>query len=402
MNGNFSECSHSRKFPFIHIYLALMRVNKMRSILFLAQRADEKARLKEPMKIFGSKSRRECMAQRAESQALRLAILAPHKEVKMSGEIFKTVISFPFKQLGELLRSMSLSSNAGNIGAWVLYIAICLIPVAILLLKLVKKKVYKEDLLLIVISAALFYVMYVMINPSTVFRNNYLTEDYDAEISVFGGFIYSAIVGYIVLKLVRAFSNAEKAKICKWINGLLLIVNIVLALSAVLGVETLIDNIEAVKEKNYSSDDLSEYMDIPEEFEFLGLQNEFDVDDNIALTNIFLFVRYLVGIIPCITTIIVIVFVQRFIKDYGKNGVAQETIVRAKRVQKVSVKAVVINVLVNVSYNLVQLVFYKDLLNTYANVELPLTSLIFILAMPLITKLIVESKEIKEENEMFV
>lgn len=47
----------------------------------------------------------------------------------MSGKVLKFVMSFPFKQLGKLLREMSLSGDVGNIAAWAIYIGICMIPI---------------------------------------------------------------------------------------------------------------------------------------------------------------------------------------------------------------------------------------------------------------------------------
>lgn len=324
----------------------------------------------------------------------------------MSGNILEVILSFPFKQLGEVLRKLSLSSDAGNIAAWILYVAICLIPTGIFLWKALRKKSKKEDLLLPVISAVLFYVMYVMVNPWVALDTSYLIEGYIGY-GALGGIVYSATVGYLVLKLIRRVKSAKQKEMCKWLNVLLWAVNIVLVFNIISGVEGTIDKIESVGESNYDEfADILDYMNenISEggtmEYEYQGVG--IDVDKLVNITQMFLVVRFIVSIIPILTTILVIIMVQKFLKEYGESGLSDETITCGNKVSKLAVVTAVINVLTNVGFNILQMVFFSDLLDTYTRVELPLTSLMFILAMPLITKLITTSKEIKEENEMFV
>jgi len=326
----------------------------------------------------------------------------------MSGKILEMILSFPFKQLGEVLRKLSLSSDAGNIGAWMLYVGICLIPTSIFVAKFAKKKNQKEDLLLPVISIVLFYVMYIMVNPSLALDTNYLIDEYIGY-GAFGGIVYSAVLGYLVLKLIRKFKGAEQKNMCKWLNMLLGTLIIILVINMIVGIEGLLGNIKSVNENNYdefaeiyeSLSDIDAVSDLGyTSYEYSGLG--INVNELVNSTEIFLILRYIVSIIPCITAIIVMVMVQRFLKEYGKSGVSDETIKSGNMVSNVAIKAVIINVLANIGFNILQMIFFKDLLNTYTKVEFPLISLMFILAMPLITKLITTSKEIKEENEMFV
>ncbi len=342
----------------------------------------------------------------------------------MSGKILEMILSFPFKQLGVLLRRMSLASDAANIGAWILYVAICIIPAVIFAIKLIKKKSQKEDLLLPVISAVLFYVMYIMVNPSLVLDTTYLIDDYIGY-GAFGAIVYSSVLGYLVLKLIRKFNSAEQKSMCKWLNVLLCGLNIILMVNMVLGLEGLLATIKSVNENNYDEfadvyssinedwnldiqgDAYESLMDseVAQDLGFAGYEYQglgLDVNELVRLTCIFLILRYIVSIIPYITAIVIIVMVQKFLGEYGKSGVSDETVVLGNKVSDVAIKAAIISVLTNIGFNILQMIFFRDLLDTYTKVELPMISLIFILAMPLITKLITTSKEIKEENEMFV
>ncbi len=347
----------------------------------------------------------------------------------MSGKILEMILSFPFKQLGEVLRKLSLASEAGNIAAWILYVVICLIPTGIFVSKLLRKKNKKEDLLLLVISLVLFYVMYVMINPWVALDTTYLIEGYIGY-GALGGIVYSALIGYLVLKLVRKFKGAKQKEMCEWLSALLWIVNIVLVFNIIFTAEGAIDKIKNVSESNYDEfadiidymnenksegivvNDTGEVYDVLEndegfasdfglmEYEYQGFGT--DVDKLVSITQLILVVRFIVSIIPIITTIIVIIMVQKFLKEYCRSGLSEETITCGNMVSKVAVNTIIINVLANVGFNILQMIFFGKILDIYTRVELPLNSLIFILSMPLITKLITSSKEIKEENEMFV
>ena len=73
-----------------------------------------------------------------------------------------SLFAIPFTLAGSGLRRLSLSGTAGNVAAVVLYTALSVLP---LLLNL-KCKWYLEDVLPVVCSLLMFFVLYYMINPS--------------------------------------------------------------------------------------------------------------------------------------------------------------------------------------------------------------------------------------------
>ncbi len=76
------------------------------------------------------------------------------------------VLSFPLAPMGGWLRRLSLSGSVGNGAATIIYVLVCLIPAALFLFRRMKGKWYPEDLLLLAASAALFYSLYLLINPA--------------------------------------------------------------------------------------------------------------------------------------------------------------------------------------------------------------------------------------------
>lgn len=278
----------------------------------------------------------------------------------MSGKVLKFVMSFPFKQLGKLLREMSLSGDVGNIAAWAIYIGICMIPIICLGVIIKRKKWKIEDLLLFVMTAALFYAMYVMINPGIIFTS-------DVEM-LFGGAIYSLIIGYFIIKFVRKINSIEATKSTGFIRMLLRVLNILLLV-----------NIAFVL------------------YDVISLYNSED-----TITSIIVIIRNCMDVVPNITTVVVIVFVQKFLKEYEQKGIGEDIVVCSQRLKKVSVLSVLINVLINIFCNFIQIILLSKIHDTFINVSFPLLSMIFIMALPLIVGLIIESKDIKAENEMFV
>ena len=78
---------------------------------------------------------------------------------------FSTIVAFPFEQLGEGLRALSLSGGAGNAAAILFYVLLSLIPAGIWLILKKKQKTMPIDFTLFLLSVLLFVVLYYMINP---------------------------------------------------------------------------------------------------------------------------------------------------------------------------------------------------------------------------------------------
>lgn len=106
-----------------------------------------------------------------------------------------SLLALPFTLLGKGLRTLSLTGKVGNIAAIALYAAVALLPLAPLL----RGGKKREDILLVLCSALLFYVIYFMVNPALrpiVLQN----EVGDVILS---GVVYSALVSWAVVKLMH-------------------------------------------------------------------------------------------------------------------------------------------------------------------------------------------------------
>lgn len=120
-------------------------------------------------------------------------------------EIFTAVSAFPFEQIGLGLRALSLSGSLGNAAALALYGMVCLLPACTLLLIRRRRGLFPEDALLPVLSAALFPVLYWMINPGLLGAFLGSAEGQPFGKAVLGVIVYSVLLGYAVLRTLRRF-----------------------------------------------------------------------------------------------------------------------------------------------------------------------------------------------------
>ena len=73
---------------------------------------------------------------------------------------YDRIVSFPFVQIGQLIRTMSLSSAFMNILAWAVYILFCAIPLTFFGIRIARKQKDSEDFLLVILSVLMFICMY--------------------------------------------------------------------------------------------------------------------------------------------------------------------------------------------------------------------------------------------------
>ena len=81
--------------------------------------------------------------------------------------------TFPWEQLGWLLRRLSLKGGIGDGAAWILLIAAGGLPLAVMLCLRVRRRARKADFLLVGASAALYAGLWFFANPSYIDRYIY-------------------------------------------------------------------------------------------------------------------------------------------------------------------------------------------------------------------------------------
>lgn len=290
----------------------------------------------------------------------------------MVPDMFSTFMAFPFEQIAYGLRLLSLSGSAGNAIAIILYIVVSLIP----LLFLLRKNRHWEDLFLVLLSIQLFLSLYCMINPGLISRQLIVPLGAQFEKVMLGSMFYSFLTAYLVLRFVRSFFLADRIKLVKYLNVLLwglCFVLIYTVFSA--GLSGLLQSFTALRESNKGNEHL------------------------LGISYIFLTLRYLLDALPYLLDILIVFAVQDLIRaEQNSEG----AVCAANKLSKYCGVSLILIVVSTTIYHILQLLFLKQIHQSSVTVELPLFSLLFVLAVLWMAQYVKENKKLKDDNDLFI
>lgn len=281
------------------------------------------------------------------------------------------VAAIPFTLLGKGLRALSLSGSAGNIAAIVIYATICMLPLALVL----KKKKDREDWMLILGSAMLFYVLYLMINPGLMPKG--MSSDVGSVI--FSGTVYSIFISWGILKQLRKGENMKKDS---GYNALRVLLGACAALYIVagfgIGAGELKAEIEAVRAGNTMP------------------------GQNLVDTYIFLFLIFAVQALEYTLDACLMIYGIALIKELELDPYSESSVTIAGALSKKTQVYLTTILLSNMALNVAQLLAASRLYNIDATVRIPVFSVALCLGCTALTRLIGQGKEIKEENDLYI
>ena len=310
--------------------------------------------------------------------AVVLCLAAQLGDAALPG-IFTAVSAFPFEQIGLGLRALSLSGSAGNAAALALYGMVCLLPACTLLLIRRRRGLCPEDALLPVLSAVLFPVLYWMINPGLLGAFLGSAEGQPFGKAVLGIIVYSVLLGYAVLRTLRRFFAADFPQLQKCLAVLLYALS-VLFVCAAFGTcfGELVDSIAVLREGNVGN------------------------EQGLALSYTFLVLRYIADALPYVLNVLVACAALTLLREQSLSRYSEAAVAAAKRLSRLCGRALAAGMLVNIAFNLLQLIFLPRLLTVDAVAELPLLSAAFVLSVLLLSQYIRENKRLKDENDSFI
>lgn len=307
-----------------------------------------------------------------------------------------SLFTFPFEQIGDGLRALSLSGTVGNIVAIILYVLFCGSPFLVLLGIHRKRKTYWEDGLLAGLGTLLFFVMYLMINPGII--SNAL-----------GGFVgvagtgkailsvvlYSVLVGYLVLRVLRQTRSADMDKLQGYFSAILYMVGIVFIWAVFgAGFGELRSSLKALAESNTMD---SVAAALGGAFMGTGLENI-----SLNLSRVFLVIRYAVDVLPYLLDTVIVLSGLELLQAMKAERYGETAVALAQKLSERCGKMLAITVMTNVIFNVLQLIFLEKLLVVDSTVQLPILSIFFVMIVLFLARLLTENKELKEDNDLFV
>lgn len=292
--------------------------------------------------------------------------------------MFQDIFTFPFGQIGEALRAMSLASSAGNIAAMVIYLLISVMPMLYLVDRVARQKKAPDaiDILLIMMSVMLFIMMYFMVNPGYI--NSNLYGAMPGKGAALAMTFWSMVIGYVVLKCIKASIGTDEKKLARYLKLILIAVAAVIGINIILGIFT--EVIPAAKG----------IREIDEQ-----LNNDYN-------TSLFLWIKYFADKVPSVLNIVVIIHAVKMVDQLRLDRYSQETISAAENLSRICRISVTVMILISIAVNLFQFLVWTKVYKTSYVVDIPLFSIAMCIAVLLLSKFFASDKALKEDNDMII
>ena len=271
------------------------------------------------------------------------------------------IFTFPFGQIGEALRALSLASSAGNIAAMIIYLLISILPVLYLVDRVARQKKEPDaiDILLIMMSVMLFIMMYLMVNPGYV--NSNLYGAMPGKGGALAMTFWSMVVGY-----------------AKYLKLILTAVAVTIVAEIVLGIFTeVVPAARGVREVDQL------------------LNSDYN-------TTVFLWIKYFADKIPSVLNIFVIVHAIKMVDQLRADRYSQETISAAEKLSRICRISVTVMIITSIAVNLSQFLIWTKVYKANYVVDIPLFSIAMCIAVLLLSKFIASDKALKEDNDMII
>lgn len=287
------------------------------------------------------------------------------------------VAVFPLYQIALLLRYLSLSNAIGNGIALLLYFAIASLPAMALLVIRKKRFLVQEDKILIAASIILLIVLYYMINPVLIpFSSAGNSLIYQAGMC---GIVYSILLSYLLLRATRLLAAGNVDQLGQYLKLVLFFVQIYLVL-LVFGVSfrSFLNEVHTLQAGNSGA------------------------TQTLTLSYVFLAIKYFCNSLPDICNMRMIFLIFTLLEQWKNNRYSAETVHASKQLSQFCLRAITLIAVTQLSFNILQLVFQTAIRTISIVVYIPAASLLFLIVTLLINRFVIETKQLKDENDQFI
>ena len=269
------------------------------------------------------------------------------------------LIELPFKlpcgYFVDLLWDISKTGAVWRILAIILYVLVCLVPAGALFLISRRRRPYREDWLLALLSVVLLLLV------GRALDRNWTIYSAFAQMG-----LLAVLVTWLALRLLRYFSVSDDRRLVRLVRIVVVLVGVLFA--ALAGVSAF-----AILAA------LFERFSIPALAEGAG---------SVASSGITVY-GCLLGL--------------RLVDSLGEGGeLTDDTVDLARGFYRYSVRAASAILLISLAANLVKLVFVRVSSSTDVSVNFPVFQLLFCLAAFIVSRFIAAHKELRDDNDLFV
>lgn len=285
--------------------------------------------------------------------------------------LFSSLLAFPFEQIGAGLRTLSLSGGLGNGLALAICVGVSMLPLLLALKHRREKNCARENAVLYCLTLLLLLVLIGMANPTLLYSvfPSMIKEFLPVIKAIMGCTVWSVVVLLLVFRLLRLFNDGNTNKLLGYLRimlyALCMLFTGVIALSC-----------GGVLVKGIS-----------------GMQQSMD--------GVMAAVRFLAAALPYALDIAItlpaLTLLDTLLSEDASGAAECANKVSRRCCLALGVTAASVAVL-----NILQLLLSRWLSDIAVNVDIPITSIAFVLSALLASRLIAENQKLKNNNNLFI
>ena len=281
-----------------------------------------------------------------------------------------SILAFPLEPVFRGLEALAETGRIGNGAAVMLSAALVLLPLFFALRMRGKDKI-PEILSLILLSGIILLALYGARNPG-VFQNRHLSGDeaYDGMIRMgFSLSVWGVVILHFVLRLIRLFRAGHREQLLRYLRCLLyalcLVFSGAFAVHLVSGILTLVKGLPTAEDA--------------------------------ALHTL----KALVALVTSVLNIAV-GFRMLDLLDSAATEEQEGLAEAAARLSRTSCIALACTAAFSALVNIAQLFLLKGLTDAKVTADIPLADIVYVLTILLLSRLLTENKQLKDDNSMFI
>ena len=306
----------------------------------------------------------------------------------IEGDAF-SVAGFPGGAIGQGLSALAASGRLGFALALTLYAFCVLLPLYVLARIGERRKLKSEDALLaliaVAVACALFprgWVAYWSTSAETLFPR-----------LAWQWLIFALLAGWVVLRLLRRFSDGGTRELLKLFRALLILAAAYFVFEVCFAeFAGLFSAIDTLKAGNTAFTDDT----------ILPAATDITGSKSLALSYAVLALRFAAEVLPTLLAAATAYFAIGLLDTMEDGAFTQESAAYAPKLAEWCVKVLKISVLFALAVNVLQAVCAPLILSTSISIRLPVLELCFVLAALLGARLIASNVALAADNDLFI
>ncbi len=286
--------------------------------------------------------------------------------------LFSSILAFPMEQIAAGLVALSGAGPVGNGIAVAATVCLSLIPLLIAAFRYPRDGgTLAERIVLGLLTPVLFIALFGMANP-TAFRPLVpasAESHYRAVRAFFALSVWTVVVFFIVLRLIRLFRRSSRAHLLKYLRIILCVLCMSLVAQFVV---TLAVSIRTLAGAAPTAADIA--------------------------VGVF---RLAAALVPLLFILAVILRMLALLEIAGteeQEGIAEA----ASRLSAVSCLTLAVTTGLCALQHVAQILLLPGLTDVNAAVDIPLTNIVFVVLILLFSRLLVENKQLRDDNSMII